>query len=130
MSKSSSEPKIKVIELNKFYFIHDGSPTGHPGLIIWKDDEKNIYVALKFGTTPNKENILLKTKISIAKQNYIYKKVFIGKRKDFSSKALEDFILCDEVCSMFDDIKMNKPIYSKNMSKSVKVDIQLIKIKK
>ena len=32
---------IKNIEVGKFYLIHDGSRTGHPGLVVWKDDEKN-----------------------------------------------------------------------------------------
>ena len=26
----------KIIEIGKFYLIHDGSKTGHPGLVIWK----------------------------------------------------------------------------------------------
>ena len=34
-----NENRIKVIEVGIFYFIHDGSKTGHPGLIVWKDDE-------------------------------------------------------------------------------------------
>ena len=34
---------IKNIEVGKFYLIHDGSKTGHPGLVVWESKEKNIY---------------------------------------------------------------------------------------
>ena len=132
MAKPNPNPtsQTKVLEIGKFYFIHDGSKTGHPGYIVWKDDEKNIYVALKFGTSKNNENILLTTKISLATRNYIYKKLFVGKRKDFSSKALNDFFITDEIRSLFNVIRNNKPIYSKNISHSVKVNIKSMKIKK
>ena len=39
---------IKNIEIGKFYFIHDGSKTGHPGLIISKDDNANRYLVVRF----------------------------------------------------------------------------------
>ena len=53
---SSLEKPTKVIEVGKFYLIHDGSKTGHPGLIIWNDEINNLYLAIKFGTTPSKDN--------------------------------------------------------------------------
>ena len=34
---------IKQIDVGKFYLIHDGSRTGHPGFVVWKDDEANRY---------------------------------------------------------------------------------------
>lgn len=40
--------QIKKIELGKFYTIHDGSKNGHPGLIVWKNDELNRYLVVKF----------------------------------------------------------------------------------
>ncbi len=40
--------EIKNIEVEKFYFIHDGSETGHPGLVVWKDDEINRYLVVRF----------------------------------------------------------------------------------
>ena len=43
-----NENKIKQIEVGKFYFIHDGSKTGHPGLVVWKDDETNRYLVVRF----------------------------------------------------------------------------------
>ena len=38
----------KVIEVGKFYLIHDGSKTGHPGFVVWKDDAINRYILVKF----------------------------------------------------------------------------------
>ena len=48
MSNQNSSIPTKKIELGKFYFIHDGSKTGHPGLVIWKDDENNRYLVVRF----------------------------------------------------------------------------------
>lgn len=50
----------KNIEIGKFYFIHDGSKTGHPGFVVWKDDKKNRYLVIrfdsdKFGDVPKKD---------------------------------------------------------------------------
>ena len=56
---SQNQP-IKNIEVGKFYFIHDGSKTGHPGFVVWKDDEKNRYLVIRFdsdkyGDIPKKD---------------------------------------------------------------------------
>ena len=40
MSNQNSSTNTKNIEVGKFYLIFDGSRTGHPGFVIWKDDEK------------------------------------------------------------------------------------------
>ena len=60
MSENQSVLKIKNIEVGKFYFIHDGSKTGHPGLVVWKNDEKNRYLIVRFdsdkeGDVPKKK---------------------------------------------------------------------------
>lgn len=34
MSNQNSSTITKKIEVGKFYFIHDGSETGHPGFVI------------------------------------------------------------------------------------------------
>ena len=36
------------LRLWSFYFIHDGSKSGYPGILVWKDDEKNKYLFVKF----------------------------------------------------------------------------------
>ena len=39
-----SKKKIvnKRLLKGKFYVVHDGSASGHPGMIYWKQDKKNI----------------------------------------------------------------------------------------
>ena len=46
MSETKALPQIKNIEVGKFYLVYDGSKTGHPGFIIWKDDLKNRYLVV------------------------------------------------------------------------------------
>jgi len=71
---------LKIIKVNHFYLIHDGSRNGHPGLVFWKDDIANLYLAIKFGTTKNQNNASLKHPISKNIMNsYVYKKTFIVK---------------------------------------------------
>ena len=43
-----NNPKNKNIQVGKIYFIHDSSKSGHPGLVIWKDDEHNRYLVIRF----------------------------------------------------------------------------------
>ena len=82
----------KVIEVGKFYFIHDGSPNGHPGLIIWKNDSHNLYLAIKFGSSPSKDNNKLSYSLSNdVSKSYYYKRLFLGKRKNFGRDVLDKF---------------------------------------
>lgn len=123
MSKNSNhnQPKpIKNIEVGKFYFIHDGSKTGHPGYVVWKDDEKNLYAAIKFGTTKNDDNEVLLNRINPIKRNFIYKRLFVGRRKDFSKDELCDFYITDEIIEKFVKIRQNNLKFSKNVSKAQK----------
>ena len=48
----------KAIEIGKFYFVHDGSKTGHPGFVVWKDDEANRYLVVRFGKREKNAPIL------------------------------------------------------------------------
>ena len=92
-TQAATLPKpTKVIEVGKFYFIHDGSPNGHPGLIIWKNDSHNLYLAIKFGSSPSKDNIKLGYSLSNdVSKSYYYKRLFLGKRKNFGSDILKKF---------------------------------------
>ncbi|MCR5332496.1 MAG: hypothetical protein K6E11_00500 [Bacilli bacterium] len=89
---SQNQP-IKNIEVGKFYFIHDGSKTGHPGFVVWKDDEKNRYLVIRFdsdkyGDIPKKERgIKHITKLSnptnpSVMNSYVHNRPMICKRKD------------------------------------------------
>ena len=52
--KSTSNPQkevqkqIRTIIVGEFYLIHDGSQTGHPGLVVSKDDNANRYLIVRF----------------------------------------------------------------------------------
>lgn len=118
---------IKSIEIGKFYLLFDGSEGGHPGFVVWKDDEKNLYIAIKFGTTENDDNIPLLFPITEGKKSYIYKRLFVGKRKDFGKKEFEDFSLTDEVVNHYANIKNNRFTFSKNVSKSARDYLNIIK---
>lgn len=120
MSNKNQSPILKTIEVGKFYFIHDGSKSGHPGYIVWKDEERNLYIAIKFGTTKNDDNEILNERISQITPNYIYKRLYAGKRKDFGKDALFTFHISNEIVKRFKDIKKRNLKFSKNVSKAQK----------
>ena len=113
----SDDKIVRNIEVGKIYLLFDGSKGGHPGLIVWKDDDMNLYIAIKFGTTKNDGNIPLQYQIVEGKKSYIYKRLFVGKRKDIGKKEFKDFSLTDEVIKQYEDIRSNKLMFSKNVSK-------------
>ena len=114
--------KIKILEVGKFYLIHDGSKTGHPGLIIWKDDEHNLYLAIKFGTSKNEHNIRFKHPVGIGvKQSYFYKKSFLGKRRDFGSISFNDMIVTStEMTSLKNGVDIMNPTFSSSINRKDK----------
>lgn len=119
--------QIKNLSVGKFYLIHDGSKTGHPGLIVWKNDSLNVYIAAKIGTSPRKDNIPLQQNITKNTKNYLYKRLFIGKRKDFGSKEFVDLKVTNEIKNMIGEIKNNAPLFSPNVSKFLKKTINIKK---
>ena len=112
----------KNIKVGHFYFIHDQSLVGHPGYIIWVNDEKNLYLAIKFGSTPNEHNVPFGRAIGKGiEQSYFYKRSFLGKRKDFSKRELNDmYISKDELSKILSYINVENPIYSKNINRKDK----------
>lgn len=92
MSNSATN-NTKTIEIGKFYLVFDGSKTGHPGLVIWKDNDANRYLVIRFdsdrpGEVPKKQRgIRHITKLShvigegIA-TSYIKNRPLLCKRKD------------------------------------------------
>lgn len=94
---SIREESTKVIEVGTFHQIFDGSKSGHPGYIIWKNDEHNLYLAIKFGTSSNKNNIQLNYAIRRGdKNNLVYTKPFLGKRKNYGKDVLNDMYITKE----------------------------------
>ena len=74
----------KHLEKGKFYSVNK-----HPGLIIFKNDKKNIYLAVVTGTTKRKHQTKLKhpTEAKV-KNSYVNNRPVLGKRKQFGSKEL------------------------------------------
>ena len=112
----------KNIKVGKFYFIHDGSKTGHPGFVVWKDDEANIYLAIKFGSTCNDHNFPFGRPVGKhIDQSYIYKRAFLGKRKDFSRTILNDMhITKKELQCLFKRVNFINPVFSVNANRKDK----------
>ena len=107
----------KLIEVGKFYFVHDGSKTGHPALVVWKDDKRNLYLAIKIGTSQNKNNLPLEKSLSPNAKHFIYKRPFLGKRKDFGFKALLDLTVTWEIETISKNTQKLKPVESKSIKR-------------
>jgi len=114
--------KIKSLQVGKFHFLHDGSQTGHPGIIVWKSDERNLYLAIKIGTSPNKNNSLYCRPLAgDVSQSYIYRRLFLGKRKDFDSRELPNMEMSDEeVDSILESVDFDNPVFSSNLNRKDK----------
>ena len=110
--------EMKNIELGKFYTIHDGSSHGHPGLIVWKDDDANLYLAVKIGTSKNKGNRKLKDCLSPnISSHYVYIRPFLGKRKDFWDKPFMNIQVSKEFKIKCDQIIKMAPVESKSINR-------------
>lgn len=109
--------KVKDLQVGKFYLIYDGSDTGHPGIIVWKNDQLNLYVAIKFGSSHNPKSIEFLHPIdSINQRSYLYKRPYLGKRKNFGSKMFEDIVLEDnDFLFIYNNIDTNNPLESKDI---------------
>ena len=121
------ENKIKNIEVGKFYFIHDGSKTGHPGFVVWKDDEKNRYLIVKvdsdkFGEMPKTDRgVRHITKLSHTigdkvATSYARNRPLICKRKDIG-KELGDLFIHKDDLPVIEKIANNKPEYPPSLKK-------------
>lgn len=106
----------KTIEVGKFYFIHDGSKTGHPGLVVWKNDELNRYLIVRFDsdkfdveTTKEQREIRHITKLThptsdTVMNSYVHNRPMICKRKDIGSELIglsiskNDMYLVEKIC--------------------------------
>ena len=127
MQDNSSQTTFKNIEIGKFYFIHDGSKTGHPGYIVWKNDDRNRYLVIRFdsdnfGDVPKKDRGVkhitkLKHPTSDKVMNsYVHNRPMLCKRKDIGglltglSVSIEDTITINL-------ISKRKPEFSRSFNK-------------
>ena len=89
----------KIIEIGKFYLIHDGSKTGHPGFVMQKDDKANRYLVVitesdKTGNVSKREadkrhltDLDYPTEDKVVK-SYIKKRPMLCKRKDIGKELI------------------------------------------
>lgn len=109
---------IKQLNEGSFYMTHDGSETGHPGMIYWKSDEKNLYLAFKTDTSdgPHRTKLTVKTD-DIVDESFVMNRPFLGKRKDFGSKELTDMHFSLEDYDILITISQKKPICSSSINR-------------
>ena len=80
----------KHIEKGKFYHFHEGSQTGHPGMVYSKSDKRNLYLALTTDSTPGKHRtkLIVPTEGKI-NRSYVNNRPLLAKRKDIGSSHSE-----------------------------------------
>ena len=103
-----SKKKIynKHIEKGRFYVVNK-----HPGLIVLKNDKKNIYIAVVTGTTQNRHQTRLKHPTEKkAKVSFVNNRPVQGKRRHFGSKELIGMKIHPEDKMTIKVIKRRKPI--------------------
>lgn len=111
---SDNKATIKNIEIGKFYLIHDGNKTGHPGFVVWKDDSANLYLLIKFGSAQNKDNMIFPYQLSNdVNKNLIYKRPYLAKRKNIGKEWVFDFCLSNDSREVFNQVLKNKPVFQK-----------------
>ena len=121
----------RVIEVGRFYLIFDGSRTGHPGLIIWKDDSANLYLVVR--TESDKEGKISKRELerqhlidlkhptdSSVVKSYVRTKPLMCKRKDIGKKELIGMSIHPDDQSIIEAVSKRKPQYSKSFGKKQK----------
>lgn len=125
VNKNQSSPVTRKIEVGKFYLIFDGSKTGHPGYIVWKDDEKNCYLVIR--TESDKKNNVSKRKLqrqhlidlkhptdSNVIKSYIRTKPLMCKRKDIGKKELVGMAIHPEDQHIVDEVAKKSPQHTKS----------------
>lgn len=122
---------VRIIEVGKFYLILDGSRTGHPGLVIWKNDLENLYLVIR--TESDKEGKITKRELERQHlvdlkhptddsviRSYIRTKPLMCKRKDIGKKELIGMSIHPDDQCIVETISKRKPQYSKSFGKNKK----------
>lgn len=109
---------MKNLKKGKFYLTHDGSKTGHPGMIYWKSDKNNLYLAFKTDSSDGRHRVKLsKATDNTVKTSYVSSRPFLGKRKDFGSKELENMSFSINDYEILVSISQKEPIESRSISR-------------
>ena len=103
-----SKKKIynKHLEKGRFYVVNK-----HPGLIVFKNDRKNVYVAVVTGTSKGRHQIRLKHPTeSKVRRSYLNNRPVKGKRKHFGSHELKGMRVHSEDRIIIKIVQRRKPI--------------------
>ena len=113
MKKQNVKPLKREICVGRYYLIHDGSKTGHPGLLIWTDEIANLYLFIKFGTSRNKDNMPLSNSLSLnVKAQFFYKRPLLVKRKDIGKEWFFDCSLSEKDKEAINAHILNSPVFT------------------
>ena len=117
--------KTKTIEIGKFYFIHDDSSVGHPGFVVWKNDEINRYIVVR--TDSDKEGEVPKYQRGVRHitklkhligcgivASYVKNRPLVCKRKDIGV-LLPDLSFHPDDMNLVNDIAKRKPELSRSL---------------
>ncbi len=111
----------KHLQKGRFYIVHDGSVKGHPGKIIWKNDKKNLYLAVVTGTTYDRHKTCLKHSTArFISVSYVDNRPFMGRRRDFGDKALVGMKFHKDDKLLIKVIERRNPIYSQSFKRHKK----------
>lgn len=75
----------KHIEKGRFYHFHEGSKSGHPGKVYWKNDNKNLYLAITVGTSNGSHRTKITPTSKKVQQSFVHSRPLLAKRKDIGS---------------------------------------------
>ncbi len=103
-----SKKKIysKHLEKGKFYSVNR-----HPGLIVFKNDKKNIYIAIVTGTTLGRHQTRLKHPTEKrVKVTYVKNRPILGRRKHFGSHELKGMKIHADDRILIKVIRLKKPV--------------------
>ena len=125
MAAKNSSPITKNIEIGKFYLIFDGSRTGHPGFVVWKNDEQNRYLVIRLDsdkpgeTTKEQRRVRHISKLKHPTSpnvvnSYVKNRPTMCKRKDIGGKPLNNLMFHPTDMKLIVEISNRKPEYSRS----------------
>ena len=128
MSNQNPSTNAKNIEVGKFYLIFDGSRTGHPGLVVWKDDKKNRYLVIRLDSdkpgedTKEQRRVRHITKLKHPTSqdvinSYVKNRPTMCKRKDIGSKELIGMRFHKDDMELIKKISERNPEYTPSFNK-------------
>ena len=123
----TSVKKNRKIEIGKIYFIHDGTRTGHPGIVVWKDELKNRYLVVKCDSDKFGETLkiakgvrhITKLKHRVGKNveaSYVRNRPLLCKRKDIG-KELPDLSIHKDDMKTINMIALRNPELGPSLKK-------------